>query len=204
VLRQLHTRGHDHLLSPFIAHNVKLTAKLVITEGRSELWPGKIEVLGLAPVGVIAEWKILARTPNPIASQVGARPTPAVYRSAKELAISMGLGDNETSATTRINSYFQPAKVDWSKHMVISIAAGGRSGFLGQIRITKLSFGEAGLEVQWKNDQQAAGGSRVGDTVLVGRHDGEIRFVQEGSGKPIVIPAVGQRDEPPTKDVPKK
>jgi hypothetical protein len=198
VIRQIHLSGKDYLLSPFIGHNVKLKAKLVESEatgGKPELWPAQIEVLGLAPTDFIAEWKILARVNNYSPNRQGpAVPQPTIIRTARHLADYMGLaaagaGNLEETATTRMNALLGSAKIDWSKHMLIAIGGNPQRSNALPVEITKITFGDKGLDVHWKlGGQNPTGQLRMVEIVLVNKFDGDTTFHRDGLSRPYVIP----------------
>jgi hypothetical protein len=191
IRRPIHTSGKDQLLSPFIGHKVKLTAKLVesdATGGKAELWPAQMEVFGPAPAGVIAEWKILARTPNfQVNRQVPAGPQPTIIRTAKHLADYQGPSSTESSAMNALQAQLGGTKVDWAKHMIIVISSGNqRAG--ARIEINKVTYGDKGLDVFWKLTGQNTGNPRSVELVVVNKFDGDVTFYQDGITRPTVIP----------------
>jgi len=197
VIRQVYTGGKDHLLSPFFNWNVKLTAKLVETdvEGSkvAELWPALIDVISPAAAGVIAEWKILARSNGAVVPnrQFLGPPQPTVIRTGKHLAEFMGHQGTvaEETATLSLAKTFGPnVKIDWSKHMILGLSGGNRGGF-SKIEVSKITFGEKGLDVHWKlSGQNLGGANRMAELVLIEKYDGNLRFFQEGTTRPVVVP----------------
>jgi hypothetical protein len=202
IIRQIHTAGKDHLLSAFISHNVKLTAKLVETEvdgvKRAELWPAQIDVLGLAPAGVIAEWKIIARTSSALPNrQFLGPPQPVVIRNGKQAAEFLGAGGataDDVATATLAQRFGGNIKIDWSKQMVVGLSGGNRGGF-SKIDISKITFGELGLDVHWEISNQNLGGgtNRVAELALINLFDGDIRFLQKGSTRAQVVPGVHKK-----------
>lgn len=197
VIRQIYTAGKDHLLSQFFNHHVKLTAKLVETEVEGskvfELWPAQIDVVSLAAAGVIAEWKVLARSNGSVLPnrQFLGAPQPTVIRAGRHLAEFMGhqgSAAEETATATLAKTFGSNVKIDWSKHMVIALSGGNRGGF-SKIEVSKITFGEKGLDVHWKlSGQNLGGANRMAELVLIEKYDGNLRFFQEGTTRPVVVP----------------
>lgn len=198
--RPIYTNGKDNLLGPFIGHRVKLTTKLVEVDTESgkakEFWPGQLEDLGVAPPGSISDLKIHARSDQPFAALLfqHVKPGAVVIRDGKRAAEIMGFvgagnANQETLATNRLSQMLgrRGQGIDWSKEMVLCVAGGLQAGD-ARVNISRISVRENGLDVYWKLNNLGGGFGGAGismETVLVDRHDVEIRFHQEsGPGRP--------------------
>jgi hypothetical protein len=196
IVRPIYANGKDYLLSPYVGHRVRLSAKAVETEidGKqvTELWPAQLEDLGPAPANALAGIGIIARTETwnwlPSGFAQHSKPEPVVLRDAKEAAKFLGTGTNtqsETRATTAIVQALGKQSIDWAKQMVVIIPGGVVSGFAGaRVDIDQIALQDDGLNIYWHVTPQ---GSRISGvdthpvtTVLIAKYNDAIHFHQEG------------------------
>jgi hypothetical protein len=203
----MHAPGFETLLALNVGQRIKVDGKLISKgEGdakREELWIGKMETLGAAPLNAFTEIKPIARTNRFQPVQVGREPGKLVIRSGKDAAMALS-GINETDsdiekkATEELATrYLMVKSIDWKTQMVIYVGnAFQRNPRLSKIEITRLDVHEKGVTVFWKSEEGLRPASPyVSDTVLIPRVDGEVTFKQEEGKK-----ANGEKETTPSKD----
>ncbi len=218
VMRPIHMNGKDHLLGPYINHQVKFVAKIVESEvgGQKiiELWPAQLEVKGAAKADGLGEREIIARTNSWTSVRrvggIGSQPQPIVIRDVNQLVGAMNLGirggQAEQAALQQMNSLLRQGNpgIDFTKHMLIHVNA-GQQPVGSQVQIQRVVVQEKGLDVYWKltpGNVPNPGLALPSETILIKKSDGEVRFLAEGF-KPQVVAAV-EEDPPPKNDPPKK
>lgn len=206
----LYAPGAETVLALNVGQRVQLEAKLISKgEGdakREELWVGKLQALGTAPLSVFTEIKPIARTnrfqPSAVPGNRGEIAT-KLMKSGKEVAIASGITnrddpDAEMKGTQYLCSLFGIKTIDWKTQMVIYVGNAYQRNFqMTKIEITKMEVHEKGMTVFWKSEptQKVVAASPYStDTILVPRIDGEITFKQDESAK----------KEGETKEVPEK
>jgi len=204
----VHAPGFETLLALNVGQRIKVDGKVVSKgEGdakREELWIGKMETLGAAPLNAFTEIKPIARTnrcllqTKPGESEVGTR----FIRSGKEAVSAIGLSpdepDSDRRATDKLAEFFSIKSIDWKTQMVIYVGTTfqPRAARLTKIEITKLDVHEKGVTVYWKSEEGLRPASPyVSDAVLIPRVDGVVTFKQEQSKK-----TNGDKDAVPAKD----
>ncbi len=203
----VHAPGFETLLALNVGQRVKVDGKVVSKgEGdarREELWIGKMETLGAAPLNAFTEIKPIARTNQfqPHAMRVGSDVGTLVIHSGKDAAKAIGLTesepDAERQATEELIKRFAIKSIDWKTQMVVYVGSfNQRNARLSKIEITKLDVNEKGVTVFWKMEENLRQVSPfISDTVLIPKVDGVVTFKQEQSKK-----TNGDKDAVPAKD----
>jgi hypothetical protein len=149
-------------------------------------------VLGATPAQDAADkddkndLKILARGVWPVRQE---KPTQLVIRSGEEVAIALGVDPKDarekrfqTDATADTAKLLKVRDIDWSKQMLVVVAAGAKRTGGYRVEILSLRVKEGALTVTWKLHTPAAGGivtqaiTYPSQMVLVERFQGPVRF----------------------------
>lgn len=192
----VHAPGFEPVLALQVGQRVIIEGK-VISQGegataREEIWIGKLQPMGVAPINVFTELKPIARTNRfiPTSIQVGTDTGKLVMRSSKDVAKALGQRNSEPEfereANNHLTTLFAVKSIDWNTQMVIYVGSlFQRNARLTKIEITKLDVHEKGITVYWKAEEglrQVA--PSVSDTVLIPKVEGEVTFKQEDNKKP--------------------
>ncbi len=189
----LHVPEKAHVLAGLVGQQVRITGKLVPVkiDGKTiqELWPARLTPATIAladrpgPDGTYAHssWQ-----PDE-ARKVG--PRQYVFRNGEQLAQALRLtgSDREQTATTLLARNLGVARIDWKKHMLVSVCAGLRTD-RERLVITKAHVQDDQLTISYKMAASAAGFGYPAETVLLERFDGSVRFVEEPLSRPAPQP----------------
>jgi len=192
----VHAPGYETLLALNVGQRVKVDGK-VIAKGdgdakRQELWIGKMQTQGAAPLNVYTELKPIARTNRfqPVVLKPDNDIGKLVISSGKEAFKALSNAnssepDLERQATESLAKYFAVKTIDWKTQMVVYVGnAFQRNPRLSKIEITRLDVHEKGVTVFWKSEEGIRQATPyVSDAVLIPRVDGEFTFKQEVSKK---------------------
>lgn len=204
----VHAPGFETLLALNVGQRVKIDGKVISKAvgdaRREELWIGKMETLGAAPLNAFTEIKPIARTNQfqPRTMRVDKDAGTLVIRSGKEAAEAK-FGQNQTDsemerqATDDLAKLLAVKSIDWKTQMVVYLGSiNQRNARLTKIEITRLDVHEKGVTIFWKTEENLRQVSPfVSDTVLIPRVDGEVTFKQEQTKKPN-----GDKEAGPAKD----
>jgi hypothetical protein len=195
--RPINMQGKDTHLAPFVGHRVQLFGKLsereVDGQKLAELIPGKLEVHGQVPYGVLGDVKILARTPVQFLNVIrrGIQPEVVLIRDGGDLASRMGYGGTnaDRSATTAASQRIG-FNIDWEKHIMLHISGGQQRVAGAQVKVTSATMGVNGIDIKWKLEVPNNVGVSISypqETILIPAFKGEIRVTQEGAKGPMQI-----------------
>jgi hypothetical protein len=146
-----------------------------------ELWPARLEMLGLqspdAQAGIFARctWQPTAARRQGVSEWV--------IHNGTELARHRGYfgADVDRKATQDLASELKVSAIDWNKQMVLCLSAGLHlSG--EKVHIARVVLKDKLLTVKYRLEKPTDGAVGLcypAETVLVDRFDGEVRFVLE-------------------------
>ena len=190
-VRELYVPGKAFLLGAFVGKRVRVAGKFVdaAADGKvyAELWPARVEETAVAvapplPDGVHARcgWQ-----PDE-ARRVGQRVL--VYRDGRELAQALRLSgdDAEAAAAEMMARKLDMRAIDWSKDMLVTVAAGLRGADVDRLAVTRVEVKDKTTTVFYRlSAAPGAGGfGYPAETVLVDRTDGAIRAEEEPAAPP--------------------
>lgn len=168
----LHAPGLAHRLNPFVGQHVRLTGKL--DDGK--LWPGTIERFGRDTPDANG---IIARSAIPLQGATARKLRSSVARDPDQLAQEM-LVVGPTAGTTAskvVAARLGREAIDWKKQMVVSVSFGLAPVSRNLSIVSTKKDGET-LVVSYRLSTASGSGVHVaGETVLLPRHDGPVRFI---------------------------
>jgi hypothetical protein len=190
-VRELYVPGKAFLLAPFVGKRVRVTGKFADTpaDGKTylELWPAQLQ----EATAVVAA----APAPDGVHARCNWQPDEArklgqrvfIYRSGRELAQGLKLRGDATdeAATGLMAQKLDLRAIDWTKQMVVTVAAGLRGADVDRLEVTRVEAKERTLTIFYRlSAAPGAGGfGYPAETVLVDRFDGAVRAEEEPAGK---------------------
>jgi hypothetical protein len=144
---------------------------------RRELEERAKEVKG-PKITAVAIWRNAEKAPHTI-----------VIRTADEAAVALGAAPDKArdeatrrEATSRFAKDLKVDGIDWTKQMVVVVAAGRKNTGGFSVEFTGLEIKNKTLTVKWKLHTPQPGGTvtqvitHPGTAALVGRFDGDVKF----------------------------
>jgi hypothetical protein len=187
VVREVYAPGKAQFLAVHVGKRVRVIGKTVDTkaDGKvyAELWPARLEPVGLISPDV--QNGILARcTWQPAAAKRRDEST-WVITGGMDLARHFGYfgADVDQRASQDIARALQVPKIDWTKQMLVCVAAGMHVNG-ERIRVTRVALKDKVLIVSYRlerPDNAPAGICYPAETVLVDRFNGEVKYEAEAS-----------------------
>ncbi|HVS36634.1 MAG TPA: hypothetical protein VMS17_13820 [Gemmataceae bacterium] len=193
-VRELYVPGKAFLLASFVGQRVRVTGKFTDTaaEGKVylELWPAQLE--GTAPAAVVAAPAL----PNGVLARCGWQPDDArragqrvlIYHNGREMAQALRLsGDDADAAATEImGRKLGGSAVDWSKQMIVVVAAGLRGADVDHLAVTRVEVKDRTLTVFYRLSVGPGPGGfgYPAETVLVDRFDGAVHAEEDPAPPP--------------------
>jgi hypothetical protein len=191
-VRELYVPGKAFLLAAFVEKRVRVTGKFVDTpaDGKvyAELWPAQL-VETAAAVAAVDEGGVHARCDWQPGEAMKFGKRVFVFRDGRELAKALRLSgeDAATTAGTMLAQKLDVRAIDWDKRMLVTVAAGLRSGDVERLTVTRVEVKDGAMTVYFRTPprtQNPGGFCYPAETVLVDRFDGAVRAEPEPADAP--------------------
>lgn len=185
--RDLYVPGKAYLLADHVGKRVRIVGKAVDVESdgktHHELWPARLELPGVAVVAGPL------KAVNGIYARCSWRPSQELLRDTRVYVFGNGKllvpylrlsGDGaEEAATKLLAKRLGQEDIDWTKFMLVSVAAGLRQKEFEKVIVTGVSISDNVMSITYRLEGAGTGLGYPAETVLVDRFDGEVRLKQE-------------------------
>ena len=187
LVRELFVANKAPLLVVHVGLRIRVLGKLVEVESdgakRLELWPAGLESINEALADVPPADGIYARTSWQPSTALKSGFRFFVFRDGTQLARDMKLtgptiGD---TSTTLMAGRLRLPTIDWSKHMIVTVAAGLRGSEAERLHVTRVAVEDEKMTIYYKLEGggPASGFGYPAETVLLDRFSGLVRVEEE-------------------------
>lgn len=186
AVREVYAAGKEELLKPYADRRVRLTGKAVDmeVEGKfhAEIWPARLELLPDAPPGQPV--KLLGKAAWLASTEPGTPGRWAAIRSREEFAAAIKPETEVNAALARVAKMLKVDGIDWSKHMLVVVAAGAKPTGGYKVDIVQVTRADGVLTVHWKLHAP-----KPGDIVTMAfTHPAQVVLIEQVPDQVVFVP----------------